>query len=203
MYYRTIKSISDFILGVIGTFLFFIIGILLFVYYVFNKEDEGPILYKQSRVGMHGKKFYIYKFRTMVVDADKKLLDDKELYRKYVANNFKLEPKDDPRMTKLGSFLRKTSIDEIPQFINVLKGEMSIIGPRPVVPDELVEYDKEKLLSVKPGIMGFWQSQGRSNIGYPERANLEMNYIDNASITLDMKIFIRNIIIVFKKDGAY
>lgn len=203
MYYRTIKSISDFILGIMGTLLFFIIGILLFVYYTLSRENEGPILYKQSRVGMHGKKFNIYKFRTMVVDADKKLLANKELYRKYVANNFKLEPKDDPRMTKLGSFLRKTSIDEIPQFINVLKGEMSIIGPRPVVPDELVEYDKEKLLSVKPGIMGFWQAQGRSNIGYPERASLEMEYIDNASLTLDFKIFIRNIIIVIKKDGAY
>lgn len=203
MYYRTIKSISDFILGIMGTLLFFIIGILLFVYYTFSRENEGPILYKQSRVGIHGKRFYIYKFRTMVVDADKRLLNDKKLYKKYVSNNFKLEPKDDPRMTKLGLFLRKTSIDEIPQFINVLKGEMSIIGPRPVVPDELVEYDKEKLLSVKPGIMGFWQTQGRSNIGYPERANLEMEYIDNASILLDLKILIRNIIIVFKKDGAY
>lgn len=203
MYYRTIKSISDFILGMLGTLLFFMIGILLFLYYRFSREDEGPILYKQSRVGIHGKIFYIYKFRTMVVDADKRLLNDKKLYKKYVSNNFKLEPKDDPRMTKLGLFLRKTSIDEIPQFINVLKGEMSIIGPRPVVPDELVEYDKEKLLSVKPGIMGFWQAQGRSNIGYPERANLEMEYIDNASILLDLKILIRNIIIVFKKDGAY
>lgn len=203
MYYRTIKSISDFILGILGTLLFFIIGILLFVYYKFNKEDEGPILFKQSRVGMHGKRFFIYKFRTMVVDADKKLLADKELYRKYVANNFKLEPKDDPRMTKLGLFLRKTSIDEIPQFINVLKRDMSVIGPRPVVPDELVEYDERKLLSVKPGIMGFWQAQGRSNIGYPERACLEMEYIDNASLKLDFKIFIKNIIIVIKKDGAY
>lgn len=203
MYYRTIKSISDFILGMLGTLLFFMIGILLFLYYRFSREDEGPILYKQSRVGIHGKIFYIYKFRTMVVDADKRLLNDKKLYKKYVSNNFKLEPKDDPRMTKLGLFLRKTSIDEIPQFINVLKGEMSIIGPRPVVPDELVEYDEKKLLSVKPGIMGFWQAQGRSNIGYPERANLEMDYIDNASLLLDLKIFIRNIIIVLKKDGAY
>ncbi|MCC3238050.1 sugar transferase, partial [Pediococcus acidilactici] len=150
------------------------------------------------RMGLHGEKFGMYKFRSMVVDADKKLRADKELYKKYVANNYKLEPADDPRITKIGAFLRKTSIDEIPQFINVLKGDMSLVGPRPVIEAELVEYDAEKLLSVKPGAMGLWQASGRSEIGYPERAEIEMEYIDNASLGFDFKIMFMNLVNIFK-----
>ncbi len=168
-------------------------------------DNKGPLFYKQERIGWHGKPFKIYKFRSMVVNADKILEDDPELYAKYVANNYKLEPEEDPRITRLGRWLRKTSIDEIPQFINILRGEMSIIGPRPVVKAELAEYGDrvDKFLSVKPGAMGLWQSSGRSNIPYPERCDVELEYVDKASLGFDMKIMLKNIISIFKRDGAY
>lgn len=180
-----------------------IVFLILVPFYLFSSENRGPIFYKQQRIGKYGKPFYMYKFRSMVVNADGKLKSDEKLYKLYILNNYKLEPDDDPRITGLGQFLRRTSLDELPQFINVLKGEMSLVGPRPVVKDELCEYDKKKLLSVKPGIMGLWQAQGRSNIGYPERADIEMRYVDNASMFFDFKILIKNILVVIKKDGAY
>lgn len=139
----------------------------------------------------------------MIVNAEDKLYKNKELYSKYVANNYKLKPEDDPRITKFGKFLRKSSIDEIPQFINILRGDMSIVGPRPVIEAELKEYDREKLLSVRPGAMGLWQASGRSKIGYPERANIEMNYIDKACFSLDIKVIFGNVISIFKGKGAY
>ncbi|MCF0119728.1 MAG: sugar transferase, partial [Limosilactobacillus mucosae] len=128
-----------------------------------------------------------------------------ELYEKYVENNYKLEPDEDPRITNLGRWLRRTSIDEIPQFINILKGDMSIVGPRPVVKEELKEYGDrvDKFLSVKPGAMGLWQASGRSNIGYPERCDLELSYVDHASYWYDVKIMFKNIISIFKNTGAY
>ena len=161
-------------------------------------DNKGPLFYKQERIGWHGKPFKIYKFRSMVVNADKILEDDPELYDK-------LEPEEDPRITRLGEWLRKTSIDEIPQFINILRGEMSIIGPRPVVKKELAEYGDrvDKFLSVKPGAMGLWQSSGRSNIPYPERCDVELKYVDEASLAFDTKIMFKNIISIFKRDGAY
>ena len=168
-------------------------------------DNKGPLFYKQKRIGWHGKPFKIYKFRSMVVNADKILEADPELYAKYVANNYKLEPEEDPLITRLGRWLRKTSIDEIPQFINILRGEMSIIGPRPVVKAELAEYGDrvDKFLSVKPGAMGLWQSSGRSNIPYPERCDVELEYVDEASLGFDMKIMFKNIISIFKSEGAY
>ena len=128
-----------------------------------------------------------------------------ELYKKYVANNYKLEPEEDPRITRLGRWLRKTSIDEIPQFLNILRGEMSIIGPRPVVKAELSEYGDrvDKFLSVKPGAMGLWQSSGRSNIPYPERCDVELEYVDKASLAFDTEIMFKNVISIFKSEGAY
>lgn len=140
----------------------------------------------------------------MIVDAEKKLKNNPVLYKKYVANNYKLAPDEDPRITKIGKWLRKTSLDEIPQFINILKGDMSLIGPRPVVPIELKEYDDvDKLLSVKPGAMGLWQAEGRSEIGYPERAKIEMKYVDNIGLLFDLKIMVRNLWNIFKGKGAY
>lgn len=201
--YHFFKRLTDVILSLFGFLLVVIFSLIISIYYLFDKEDRGPLFFRQARMGLNGKIIYIYKFRSMIVNADKKLKQNQELYKKYVENNYKLEPQDDPRMTKLGAFLRKSSIDELPQFINVLKGDMSLVGPRPIVKIELKEYDSEKLLSVKPGIMGLWQAQGRSNIGYPERADIEMNYVNNASYWFDLKVLIKNIIIVFKKDGAY
>lgn len=197
---RTIDIIGSLILLILTCPLYLIIGF----FYLFG-ENKGPLLFKQLRVGKNGKKFYIYKFRSMVVNAEERLKADKQLYQKYLKNNYKLEPHEDPRITKLGRFLRKTSLDEIPQFINVLKGEMSLVGPRPVVEEELMEYgDKASyFLSVKPGITGYWQISGRSNVGYPERTNIELYYVYNQSIYLDIKIIIKTIFIVLLRKGAY
>ena len=159
------------------------------------------------RVGRNGELFKMYKFRSMVVNADKKLLANKELYAKYVANSYKLPDGEDPRVTKFGRFIRRTSLDELPQFINIFIGNMSIIGPRPIVEKELTEYETkeriDKLLSVTPGAMGYWQASGRSNIEYPERCEIELYYVDHASLGFDIKIMFKNVISIFKHDGAF
>lgn len=168
-------------------------------------ENKGPMIYKQRRIGKNGKPFKIWKFRSMVVNADKKLKANPELYRKYIANSYKLPAEEDPRITKFGRFIRKTSIDELPQFVNIFKGDMSLVGPRPVVEPELKEYGDqvEKLLSMTPGAMGWWQASGRSNIEYPERCEVELYYIDHASLGFDLKIVFMNIVSIFKNTGAY
>ncbi|MGI1808706.1 sugar transferase [Pediococcus pentosaceus] len=202
-YYLVFKRVMDVTLAGLALIVLSPVFLVVLIINQVDKSDRGPLLYKQIRMGYHGEKFGMYKFRSMVVNADEKLHANKELYAKYVANNYKLEPADDPRITKVGAFLRKTSIDEIPQFINILKGDMSLVGPRPVVEAELVEYDAEKLLSVKPGAMGLWQASGRSEIGYPERAEIEMEYIDNASLGFDIKIMLMNLFNIFRGKGAY
>ena len=177
------------------------------VIYVIDQfgENKGPVFYRQERIGEHHKPFYIYKYRSMIVDADKKLKENPQLYKEYVKNNYKLPPDKDLRITKFGRFLRKTSLDELPQFFNILKGDMSLIGPRPVVKEELKEYGDQvdKLLSVKPGAMGYWQASGRSNVGYPERCKLELYYVDHASLGFDIKVFFKSLVSIFKGDGAY
>lgn len=197
---RTLDIIGSLILLILTSPLYLIIGF----FYLFG-ESKGPLLFKQLRIGKNGKKFYIYKIRTMVVNAEEKLKSDKQLYQKYLKNNYKLEPHEDPRITKLGRFLRKTSLDEIPQFINVLKGEMSLVGPRPVVEEELKEYGSRihHFLSVKPGITGYWQVSGRSNVGYPERVNLELYYVYNQTLYLDLIILFKTVKSVIVKKGAY
>lgn len=202
--YLLFKRLTDILLSVFALICFS--PIFLFMWIMsFIGENRGPVFFKQKRIGKNGRPFYIYKFRSMVVNADEILHSNSELYKRYVANNYKLEPEDDPRVTKLGRWLRKSSIDEIPQFINIIKGEMSIIGPRPVVSEELKEYGNQvdKFLSVKPGAMGLWQASGRSNVGYPERCKLELAYIDNASYWYDIKILFKNIVSIFKSTGAY
>jgi len=201
--YLFTKRFFDIVISSMALVVLSPVFLIVWILNMLNVSDRGPLFYKQTRIGLNGKEFGMYKFRSMVIDAEKKLYQNKELYRKYVANNYKLEPQNDTRITKLGRFLRKTSIDEIPQFINIIKGDMSLVGPRPVIENELVEYDKKKLLSVKPGAMGLWQASGRSEIGYPERANIEMNYVDSACFILDVKIIFGNIINIFKGSGAY
>lgn len=198
------KRLTDIVLSTIALICFSPIFLVVWIMTLFG-ENKGPLFFKQTRIGKNGRPFKIYKFRSMIVNADEILHANPELYQKYVDNNYKLEPEEDPRVTKLGHWLRKTSIDEIPQFINILRGEMSIIGPRPVVKEELVEYGDrvDKFLSVKPGAMGLWQASGRSNIGYPERCDMELSYVDQASYWLDIKIMFKNIISIFKSTGAY
>lgn len=197
------KRIFDIVISLIALLLSSPVYLIVWIINKFSKSNRGPLLYKQVRMGQHGRKFGMYKFRSMVVGAEEKLKNNEELYKRYVENNYKLKPNEDPRITKFGRFLRKSSIDEIPQFINILKGDMSLVGPRPVIEEELKEYDSYKLLSVKPGAMGLWQASGRSQIGYPERANIEMRYIDKANLQLDIKIILINFINIFKGKGAY
>ncbi|TDK64129.1 sugar transferase [Bacillus salipaludis] len=198
------KRIIDIIGGVMGILLTLPILFIIMSFYLFG-TNKGPIFFKQIRIGKNGKKFYIYKFRSMVVDAETRLRENNELYNKYVRNNFKLDPSEDPRITPFGRFIRKTSLDEIPQFINVIKGDMSLVGPRPVVEEELEEYKnkKEDFLKVKPGITGYWQVSGRSNVGYPERVDIELFYVYNKSLFLDIKILCATVIQVLKRKGAY
>ncbi len=180
------------------------IFLVVAVTYFFG-NDKGPIFYKHKRVGLNRQTFYMYKFRSMVVGATDILLNNPELYAKFVANGYKLPTEEDPRITKFGAFLRKTSIDELPQFLNVLLGDMTIIGPRPVVENELKEYgdDVDILLSVKPGATGLWQATGRSEIQYPERADLEIEYAQNANLWFDFKIMFMTVGAVISGKGAF
>lgn len=204
LWYLFWKRLTDIILSILALIVFS--SIFLFVRIAdYVGDNKGPLFYKQTRIGKNGRPFKMYKFRSMVEHADEILHANKKLYQEYVENNYKLEPEDDPRITKLGYWLRKTSIDEIPQFINILKGEMSIVGPRPIVKEELKEYGDrvDKFLSVKPGAMGLWQASGRSNIPYPERCDVELSYVDHASYWYDVKIMFKNVISIFKSTGAY
>lgn len=200
-YYMSKRAI-DFTLAFMALVLLSPVFLFLWVIYLF---DQGPVLFKQKRYGKNGKVFYIYKFRSMVSDAEEVLKRDPLLYQRYLANNYKLEPHEDPRITRIGRFLRKTSLDELPQLLNVVKGEMSLVGPRPIVDEELQQYGDRKnhFLSVKPGMTGYWQISGRSAVGYPERVDIELFYVYNQSLKLDMKIIFGTFGAVLKKRGAY
>lgn len=202
--YLCAKRIMDLLGAMVGLIIFSPIFLLISILYM-TGDNKGPIFFKQIRMGKDGKEFYIYKFRSMVINAEEKLKGNEILYKKYIDNNYKLEPNEDPRITKVGQFLRKTSLDELPQFLNVLKGDMSLVGPRPVVQEELIEYGKRKdeFLSVKPGLTGYWQVSGRSDVGYPERVDLELYYIYNCSIWFDMKIIFLTMVHVIMRKGAY
>lgn len=202
--YEIVKRGMDIVGALLGIFLFLIAYVILFIPYHIG-ENKGSMLFKQKRLGKNGKLFEIYKFRSMKTNAYEILKSDKDLYRKYLNNGYKLEAHEDPRITKLGCFIRKSSIDELPQFINVLKGEMSLVGPRPIVEEELQEYENksELFLKMKPGITGVWQTSGRSNIGYPERVEVELSYLSNEKVGNDIKIILKTFLKVFLNEGAY
>lgn len=204
MFFKVFKRAFDVLVSAIGLLFLFPIFIIIAILMKFQ-EPGATIFFSQERNGLEGKKFKMYKFRSMYIDAEERLINDKELYRKYVENGYKLNENEDPRITKYGAFLRKTSLDELPQLFNVLKGDMSIIGPRPIPDREIIEYGdrKSKFLSMRPGVTGWWQVSGRSNIGYPERCDLELEYVDNASFKLDSYIFFKTFVTVFKREGAY
>lgn len=203
--YRAIKRFIDIIGGLVGVIILIPMTLILYIVSKFSKEDRGPLFYDQLRIGKNGKYFRIYKYRTMIVGADKilkKYLAENEDARIEFEKNQKLEY--DPRITKLGQFLRKTSIDEFPQFINVLKGDMSLIGPRPLVKGELDAHNGNHGIyeSVKPGITGWWGCNGRSATTYEERLQLEYYYAENFSLWLDIKCIFKTIVAVLKKEGA-
>ena len=200
--YLVIKRVFDIIISLIA-----IVPIMLFILIVkiafVLTGDKDPIFFKQKRIGLHGVPFNLYKFRTMVPNAEeelKKLLKDRKLKKEWDKYH-KLE--NDPRITKVGKFLRETSLDEIPQFLNVLKGDMSLVGPRPLVEGELQAHNGLRLYEkVKPGITGWWACNGRSNISYEERLELEYYYIKNCSFSLDLLTILRTIFAVLNRTGA-
>ena len=203
--YRATKRMIDIIGAIVGIIFLIPTTIAVCLARKISKEDKGPVFYEQLRYGKNGKVFRLYKFRSMCIGADEKLkkyLEENEEIRKEFQKTHKLQ--NDPRITKIGNFLRKTSLDELPQVINILKGEMSFVGPRPVVEKEVEDYgkNKDKFLSVKPGLTGYWQVNGRSNTTYEERMEMELYYVDNCSLWLDIKIFFKTFITVFKKEGA-
>ena len=198
--YLIFKKIMNFIISFIA--LVTLSPILLIISLIIKIDSEGPVIYKHYRLGKNGKVIGVYKFRTMVKNADEVFRnftkEQKEEYEKF----FKLE--NDPRITRVGDFLRKNFLDELPQILNILKGEMSIIGPRPVVLDEIKKFGnlKDKYLNVLPGLTGWWTCNGRSSTTYEKRIDLEMYYIDNQSLKLDIECFFKTILAVFKRNGA-
>jgi len=169
-------------------------------------KDGFPVIFKQNRVGKDGKFFKMYKFRSMVKNAEEILKTDKALYKKYVKNGFKLSVDEDIRILPFGNFIRKTSIDELPQFINVLKGEMSVVGPRPVVGDELnILYGEnaDKYKSVKPGVTGLWQASGRSNLTGDQRVKLDLEGIKRKSLKFDIYVIFKTVVEVLRRTGAH
>ncbi|MDN3954724.1 sugar transferase [Sporolactobacillus laevolacticus] len=194
---RAIDIIGSFIGLVLLSPLFLIIALLIKL-----EDPKGKAIFKQVRVGKNGREFNIYKFRSMVSNAEE-LLDNLLDCNETTGAMFKM--KDDPRITRIGHFIRKTSIDELPQLVNVLVGDMSLVGPRPPLPREVVEYteyDKQRLL-VTPGCTGLWQVSGRSDVGFDEMVELDLQYIKNRSILNDFKIIIKTVSVVFNSKNAY
>lgn len=201
---RIIKLVFDYTLTVLGTIV--IAPILLAIAVWVYKDSPGPVIFKHIRVGKNGQAFPCYKFRTMCVDAQEKLaelLANNSAAKEEWERDFKL--KDDPRITKSGAFLRKTSLDELPQIFNVLRGEMSLVGPRPVIDEELERYGEylDDYLMIKPGITGMWQVNGRSDTTYEERVQMDSWYVRNWSVWLDIMLLWKTVKAVVKSEGAY
>ena len=199
-----VKRTIDIIGSLVGIMLLIPLTIIVAMLNSINK-DYGPLFYNHIRIGKDGKLFKMYKFRTMVINADEKLakmLQEDEIIRKEWEENRKL--RNDPRITKIGHFLRKTSLDEFPQFLNVLKGEMSLVGPRAVVEGEIEKFGmyKDIVLSVKPGVTGYWAANGRSDTTYDERVLMEAKYVNEFSIKMDIKLLLKTVGSVVKKEGA-
>ena len=201
---RYLKIIFDFALTLVGTVA--ISPILIFIAIWIYKDSPGPVIFKHIRIGKDGREFPCYKFRSMCVDAKEKLaelLENDPVAKAEWERDFKL--KNDPRITKSGAFLRKTSLDELPQIFNVLKGEMSLVGPRPVIEEELERYGEyvNDYLMVKPGITGMWQVSGRSDIDYKERVLLDSWYVRNWSVWIDIVMLVKTLKVVLLRKGAY
>lgn len=200
-FYLFVKRVFDVIASVLALILlsplFAIVAILI------KREDpKGPVFYSQIRVGKNGKTFRMYKFRSMVVDADQKLA---ELLSKSDVEGAMFKMKNDPRVTKIGKWIRHTSVDELPQLVNVLRGDMSLVGPRPPLPRECAEYsayDKQRLY-VKPGCTGLWQVSGRNDVNFDEMVKLDLEYIRTRGIIKDVAILFKTVGVMFHPNGAY
>lgn len=201
---QMLKRLFDIVATICGGLL--ISPILLAIAFWVYHDSPGPVIFKHRRVGRNGKEFNCYKFRSMCVNSkevlEHLLATDPEAKAEW-DKEFKL--KNDPRITKSGAFLRKTSLDELPQLWNVLKGEMSLVGPRPIVQAEVPRYGKyiKEYYSVLPGITGMWQTSGRSDIDYPERVHMDSWYVHNWSVWLDMVLLWKTVAVVLSHKGAY
>ncbi|KRK99587.1 sugar transferase [Companilactobacillus futsaii] len=199
--YRLSKRIFDFVASLLGLIilspLFLIIAIAIKI-----EDPKGPVFYSQIRLGKKQEAFKMYKFRSMVVDADKHL---KDLLDENEVDGAMFKMKKDPRVTKVGQFIRKYSVDELPQLVNVLLGNMSLVGPRPPLPREVMEYseyDKQRL-TVKPGCTGLWQISGRNDVGFSEMVELDLRYINKRNAIFDLYVLFKTVLVFIKPNGAY
>lgn len=198
--YHCFKRIFDILMSSVG--LIVLSPLMLLIAILIKCEDGGPVIYKQKRVGKHEKIFRMYKFRSMVINADSLIAT---LKSKNEVKGAMFKIKDDPRVTKIGHFLRKHSLDELPQLINVLLGNMSLVGPRPPIPSEVKQYttyDKQRLYVV-PGCTGLWQATERNSVGFNEMVLLDLKYIAKASILFDFKIILKTVVIILKPNQSY
>lgn len=201
--YEAIKRTADVVISSIS--LIFLAPVFLIIALLIKMESKDSVFYSQMRIGRDGKLFKLYKFRTMVPDADKKLdellANDEDARQEYKINK---KLKNDPRITKIGSFLRKASLDELPQLLNVVKGEMSLIGPRPYLLKEKedMEFYYRYIIQSKPGITGLWQVSGRSNTTFKERLKIDLEYNGKKSLKEDTIILLKTFSVIFKKEGA-
>lgn len=198
--YIVFKRLFDIISSLIALIL--TSPILICVAIAIKLESKGNIIFGHTRIGKDGVPFKVYKFRSMYENAEKIFEGFTEEQKKEYYKNFKLD--NDPRITKVGNFIRRTSLDELPQLINIIKGDMSVVGPRPIVEKEVEKYGKyfKKVFSVNVGLTGYWQANGRSNTTYDERVEMDVYYVDNRSFWLDMKIIFKTVFSVIKKKGA-
>ena len=201
--YKFVKGAFDFIVALAA--IVAISPLLLIISAIVCLGDPGPVIYGQLRIGKNGKAFKMWKFRSMYKNADKMINQLTDEQRQQYITEFKID--NDPRITPVGNFLRKTSLDELPQLFNVLCNDMSLVGPRPLIESEIQTYYADMfdtLLSVKPGVTGYWQAYARNNATYQsgQRQQMEMYYVNHASIMLDIKILFRTVVSVLRKDGA-
>ncbi len=200
--YDFVKRTFDILISVISMIVLFPVFLILAIMVKID-DPKGKVFFGHKRVGKNGKEITIFKFRSMVHNAEELINSFTEEQKREYYSSFKLE--NDPRVTRLGKFLRKTSLDELPQLLNIIRGDISLIGPRPVTEKETQLYgkDRELLLSVTPGLTGYWAVNGRSLTDYDERIKLELYYVCNRSLMLDIKILLKTFVTVFKHEGAH
>ncbi|XRG81165.1 sugar transferase [Rossellomorea sp. GAMAL-10_SWC] len=199
--YLITKRLMDLIGAIFGLLLVLPVFIVVAIF-IKLEDPKGPVFFYQTRIGKNGKEFKMYKFRSMVTDAEERL---KELLKYNEVSGAMFKMKEDPRITNIGKFIRKTSIDELPQFINVFLGDMSLVGPRPPLPREVdgyTDYDKQRLL-VTPGCTGLWQVSARNSVGFDEMVQLDLTYINNRSIVYDIKIILKTFGVLFGSNNAF
>ena len=197
--YEVIKRIIDVVASFTGLIL--LSPLILIVSILIKLESKGEVIFKQKRVGLNGKEFYMYKFRSMVINAEE-LKEQLESQNEMSGPMFKI--KDDPRITNVGKFIRKTSIDELPQLINVIKGDMSLVGPRPSLPKEVKKFEQWMMerLEVKPGLTCIWQVSGRNNIDFEDWMKLDIKYVRERSFKLDIKLILKTVLVLFGDKNA-